>query len=296
MKWATIEQGGRRTFGLAVDDGFVSASRLFVEPPPTLREAIAGGRLSELPARLPAPDISLSDALLLPPVPDPAKIICAGMNYRLHREEMKSEAVPYPTLFTRFADTQIGSGAPVPLPTPTAQLDYEGELAVIIGRALYRANPAEIPASIAGYACYNDFSVRDWQFHTSQWLPGKNFPGTGAFGPWFVTADDIPDVSELWLETSVNGECRQRATVADLIFSIADIICYASAFTPLSPGDVIVTGTPAGVGMRMTPPTYLEAGDVVTVTIDRLGTLENTVVNQREPDVADDWFGDLQIA
>lgn len=275
MRWATYEFAGRVSYGIVTPDGIIDrAQRASVAP--SLREAILAGQLQPV-AVLPPPDVALEEVRLLPPVPDPGKIICVGMNYRSHRDEMSGDVVGYPTLFSRFADTQIGAGAEVPIPTRTAHLDYEGELAIVVGRHLYQAGQAEVADAIAGYSCYNDFSVRDWQFHTSQWLPGKNFPGTGAFGPWIVTSEDYPDAADVQLVTRVNGEVRQSASTADLIFSIPEIVAYVSSFTALAPGDVIVTGTPGGVGMRRTPPTFLSDGDIVEVTIDGIGTLVNTV-------------------
>jgi 2-keto-4-pentenoate hydratase/2-oxohepta-3-ene-1,7-dioic acid hydratase in catechol pathway len=277
LRWVTYQFAGRTSYGVVATDGIVDVTALTADPPPSLRSALALGLQNILPPKLPTPGLPLDDVCLLPPVTDPGKIICVGMNYRDHRDEMRSESVEHPVLFTRFADTQIGSGAMVPIPTPTAQLDYEGELAVVIGRHLHRAVPSEVGDAIVGYACYNDFSVRDWQFHTSQWLPGKNFPGTGAFGPWLTTPDAAPPLEDMVLVTTVNGDVRQRASIADLIFSVPDIISYISSFTPLAPGDVIVTGTPAGVGMKRQPPVYLGDGDAVAVAIDGLGLLVNTV-------------------
>jgi 2-keto-4-pentenoate hydratase/2-oxohepta-3-ene-1,7-dioic acid hydratase in catechol pathway len=226
----------------------------------------------------------VDEVTLLPPVPDPSKIICVGVNYRAHRDEARHSEQRYPTIFTRFADTQMGHGAVAILPPVTERFDYEGELAVIIGKSARDVAAADARAYIAGLSVYNDFSVRDWQKHTTQWVPGKNFPGTGAFGPALVTLDEVPDIDALTLETRVNGEVRQHGYVSDLIFGIPALIEYITTFTPLAPGDVIVTGTPSGVGQFMDPPTFLAAGDEVEVEISGIGVLRNTIAEA--PDAA----------
>ncbi|MGB9036812.1 MAG: fumarylacetoacetate hydrolase family protein, partial [Paeniglutamicibacter sp.] len=177
-----------------------------------------------------------------------------------------------------FADSQMGHLQPALKPASTEQFDYEGEMALVIGKEAYRVSEDEAWDHIAGYAAYNDFSVRDWQRAASQWTPGKNFPGTGAFGPYLVPAQVLGDVTKLTLQTRVNGEVRQKASVADLYFTIPQLIAYITGFTRLSPGDVIVTGTPGGVGL-FTPEGLLSAGDVVEVEITGLGILRNTVVD-----------------
>jgi 2-keto-4-pentenoate hydratase/2-oxohepta-3-ene-1,7-dioic acid hydratase in catechol pathway len=265
-------------FGVVTDAGIIDLSGDL--PQYTgLRQILADGALDVVRAAATRrePGVSLADVVLLPVIPNPGKILCAGLNYHEHREEAGRDQVGKPTIFIRFADTQIGAGATVPLPPSIQKLDYEGELAVVVGRHGSQISAADSFSYIAGYACYDDFSARDWQRHSSQWTAGKNFPGTGAFGPVLVTTDEIPDVQELILETRVNGEVRQSASVADLIFSIPDLIEYVSSFTPLAPGDVIVTGTPGGVGMFREPPEFLRHGDVVEVQIDRVGLLRNVV-------------------
>jgi 2-keto-4-pentenoate hydratase/2-oxohepta-3-ene-1,7-dioic acid hydratase in catechol pathway len=241
----------------------------------TLASAIRAGALGQVPdAREP---LRLPEVELLPVIPEPRKIVCIGVNYRAHRDEAGREPNAAPTVFTRFADTQIGHGAPALKPAISDQFDYEGELALVIGRAAHRLRREQAWDAIAGYSIYNDFSVRDWQRKSTQWAPGKNFPGTGGFGPMLVTPDEVGDVSSLRLETRVNGEVRQSASVADLIFDIPEILEFVTTFTALEPGDVVVTGTPAGVGMFMDPPRLLSDGDVVEVEISGLGVLRNPV-------------------
>lgn len=218
----------------------------------------------------------------LPAIPDPRKILCIGLNYETHRLETGRAEAGHPTLFTRFADTQIGHAADIVRPRVSTALDYEGELAVIIGAAGRYIRREDAMAHVAGYACYNDATLRDWQRHTTQFTPGKNFPGTGALGPWLVTADEIADVGALRLTTRVNGQVVQQAGLDQLIFSIPVLIEYCSAFTPLSPGDVIATGTPGGVGFKREPPLFLECGDRVEVEISQVGLLVNGVADEAD--------------
>lgn len=245
--------------------------------PATLAEAIRRGEPIDGTPAPGAATTPFDGTDLLPVIPDPQKIICIGVNYRSHRDEIGKPAPPAPVIFARFADSQIAHNEEAIKPSFTDQFDYEGELAVIIGKPAFRVRAEDAFDHVAGYSIYNDFTVRDWQRKASQWMPGKTFPGTGGFGPWFVPASEIPDVAALTLETRVNGDVRQRASVADLIFTIPQIIEYVSTFTPLSPGDVIVSGTPGGVGLFMDPPGLLSDGDVVEVEIDGIGILRNTV-------------------
>jgi 2-keto-4-pentenoate hydratase/2-oxohepta-3-ene-1,7-dioic acid hydratase in catechol pathway len=278
MKLASYEHEGRATYGVVQDGRITSLPAAAPELPPTLREALALG-VDALAAvdTSGAPFVDLSTVRLLPVVPDPRKILCAGVNYSAHRHETGRAEVPYPTIFTRFADTQVADGDRVVRPTVADFFDYEGELAVVVGRRCAGVDAADVDAYVAGYACYNDFTARDWQRHTAQWTPGKNFAGTGAFGPWMVTSDEVADIAAQTLVTRVNGEERQRATIADMIFSIGALIAYVSSFTTLEPGDVVVTGTPGGVGFFRDPPTSLVAGDVVEVEITGVGLLRNVV-------------------
>jgi 2-keto-4-pentenoate hydratase/2-oxohepta-3-ene-1,7-dioic acid hydratase in catechol pathway len=210
-------------------------------------------------------------------IPRPDKILCVGVNYREHREETGRAPTEHPTIFVRFAASQIGQDQPMLRPVESERLDFEGEIALIIGRRGRRIPPASALEHVAGFSCYNDGSVRDYQRHTTQFTPGKNFVGTGAFGPWMVTRDEIGDPAALELTTRVNGEVMQHARADQLIFGFEAIIAYCSTFTELVPGDVIVTGTPGGVGAARTPPLFLQPGDVVEVEVQPLGTLRNTV-------------------
>src|SRR5690606_37199923 len=175
-------------------------------------------------------------------------------------------------------NSQVGHEQPMILPKVSERLDYEGELAVIIGKRARHVSEADAFSIVAGYACYNDGSIRDWQRHTIQFLPGKNFVGTGGFGPWMVTPDEVPNILTANLYTRLNGKVMQHATIDDLLFNIPQIIAYSSTFTELVPGDVIVTGTTSGVGAYHEPPIWMKEGDVVEVEIDGIGTLRNPIV------------------
>ena len=223
------------------------------------------------------PKLTRSNVTLLPPIPNPDKIFCIGVNYVEHREETGRKPVAYPTVFTRYAETQVADGAPLIRPAASTHFDYEGELAVIIGKAGRHVSEADALGIVAGYACYNDGSVRDWQNHTSQFTPGKNFSGTGGFGPWIITADQA-DLSTMSVTTRLNGVVVQHAPVSDLIFSIPAIIASITTFTTLRPGDIISTGTPGGVGAKRVPPLWMKPGDVVEVDIAGVGVLTNPVV------------------
>ncbi|QEV99087.1 fumarylacetoacetate hydrolase family protein [Microbacterium caowuchunii] len=226
-----------------------------------------------------APSYDVADIEYLPVIPAPAKIICVGVNYRTHQEETGKPAPKAPTIFTRFADSQMGHLAPAVYPAESSQFDYEGEMALVIGKPAYKVSADRAMEYVAGYAAYNDFSVRDWQRASTQWVPGKNFPATGAFGPWLIEAGALAPLDQVTLQTRVNGEVRQNATLDDLVFDIPSLIEFVSTFTPLAAGDVIVTGTPGGVGLFMEPQGLLSVGDVVEVEITGLGVLRNEVVS-----------------
>jgi 2-keto-4-pentenoate hydratase/2-oxohepta-3-ene-1,7-dioic acid hydratase in catechol pathway len=262
--------------------GIVDLSRLLGAAYPDLRSVLEADALDELAELLKdrRPDFALSDVTLLPVIPNPGKILCIGLNYETHRAETKRPDAKYPTLFPRYADSQVGAGQPLIMPCVSDHFDFEGELAVIIGRGGRYIPEAQAMDHIAGYAPYNDATVRDWQRHTHQFMPGKTFPGTGGFGPALVTADEVPDYRALTVVTRLSGEVMQNGSLADLIFPIPRLIAYCSSFTPLSPGDVILTGTPGGVGDRRDPPRYMKAGEVVEVEISGVGLLRNPVLKE----------------
>lgn len=231
-----------------------------------------------------APDetntVDIDEVRLLTPVTRSNKIFCIGLNYRAHIEEAQMQETEDPVLFSRFKETQIAHGEALLLPPESQAFDFEGELAVVIGHPGRRIPRESAMRHVAGYSCYNDASVRDWQFRTTQWLPGKNFAATGAFGPALVTADEIEDLGGTTLTTRVNGVVRQRASVDEMIFDIPAQIAYISTFIELQPGDVIVSGTPSGAGAFDNPPSYLQAGDDVEIEISGVGALRNSVVRE----------------
>ena len=280
MKFVSYTRCGRSGFGLVVEGGIVELAGRLDAGVTTLRQAIAADILAQAEpyAQGRGAELGWSDLSLLPVIPDPAKILCIGLNYQKHKEETGRPDVDNPTIFTRFADTQVGHGQALVKPNVTERFDYEGEMAVIIGRAGRAISEADALKHVAGYACYNEGSVRNWQRHTSQFTPGKNFPGTGAFGPYLVTLQEVGDYRALPIQTRLNGRVMQEATLADLIFPVEHLIAYVSRFTPLSPGDVIVSGTPGGVGDKRDPPVYMVPGDTVEVEIGALGILRNPVV------------------
>ena len=242
-----------------------------------LKAALAAGALG---GRADGPSHGLGEITLLPVIPNPGKILCVGHNYESHRQETGRAKVDHPSIFTRFADTLVAHGQPIVRPKASAHLDFEGELAVVIARGGRAIPEGEALDHVAGYACFNDASVRDWQWHTTQFTPGKNFPGTGAFGPCLVTPDEAGDLSAVRVTTRLNGEVVQDQPIGDMIFPIPAIIAYVSSVTPLSPGDVIATGTPGGVGAKRTPPLWMKAGDTIEIDIGPIGTLINRVADE----------------
>jgi 2-keto-4-pentenoate hydratase/2-oxohepta-3-ene-1,7-dioic acid hydratase in catechol pathway len=281
MKFASFAINGVTSWGLIDGAEAVDVGALLRGQFPDLKSAIAADALAQVAAAAPkAARYSLASIIWLPVIPNPDKILCIGLNYETHRKETGRTEVENPTVFGRFANSQTGHLANIIRPRVSKDLDFEGELAVIIGTPGRYIPRAQAWSHIAGYACYNEGSVRDYQRHTHQFTPGKNFPGTGAFGPWMVTPDEAGDLAPLRLQTRLNGEVVQDATISQMIFDIPRQIEYCSSFTRLEPGDVIVTGTPGGVGSRRTPPLWMKPGDVVEVEIDRIGLLRNGIADE----------------
>lgn len=281
MKLISFRTSGISTWGVVEGERVADAGAVLRDQFPSLRSAIAANALDGLAGLIAgAPRHALPDIEWLPVIPDPGKILCVGLNYENHRKETGRSEVAHPTIFTRFANSQTGHLTDMIRPRVSERLDYEGELAIIIGKPGRYISKADAFSHIAGYACYNDGSVRDWQRHTHQFTPGKNFPATGAFGPWMMTPDEAGALGSQRLQTRVNGEVLQDALLEQMIFDIPTQIEYCSAFTRLEPGDVIVTGTPGGVGDKRQPPLYLKPGDVVEVEIGTIGLLRNGVVGE----------------
>ncbi|MCM8732262.1 fumarylacetoacetate hydrolase family protein [Hephaestia sp. GCM10023244] len=278
MKLASFAHHGRARWGI-VEGAAIRDMSDALPGVASLRELLAQEAVETARAAAPAAPLLALDAVrLLPPIADPAKIICCGLNYHEHRLESHNPEMGHPTLFVRFADTLIGHGAAIEHPPEAAMLDFEAELAVVIGRAGRRIARAAAWAHVAGFSCFNDVSVRDWQKHTTQMTPGKNFPATGPFGPWLVTRDEVGDLASLAIRCRLNGAVMQDAHLGDMIFDVPALIAYISTFTPLAPGDVILTGTPGGVGFRRDPQLFMKPGDRVDVEIERVGVLTNRVV------------------
>ena len=244
--------------------------------PADLRAALAAGSLASLAD---GEHYTTTDIMLLPVIPNPGKILCVGLNYATHVAETGRDQKEHPAIFTRWADTLVAHGQPLVRPPETQRFDYEGELAVIIGKAGRRIKRGDALSHVAGYCVFNDASVRDWQRHNIQFTPGKNFPATGGFGPALVTPDEAPDLPSQRVQTRLNGQLVQDQPVSDMIWDIPAIVEYVSTFTPLNPGDVIATGTPGGVGDKRNPPLYMKDGDKVEVSIGVIGTLSNRVID-----------------
>jgi 2-keto-4-pentenoate hydratase/2-oxohepta-3-ene-1,7-dioic acid hydratase in catechol pathway len=284
MRLMSFLAGGRSSFGIAAGGGVVDAGKRLGGRFATLRDALRADALAAL-RELEAvkPDHALDDVEFLPPIPDPAaKLLCVGINYVPHMQEMGRDRPEYPVVFVRFADSIVGHGQPMLRPIASTQFDYEGELAVVIGKRARRVSRAAALDYVAGYSCFNDGSVRDFQRHSGQFTPGKNFHASGSFGPWLVTTDEQPDPRRLRLRTRLNGAVMQDESVGELCFDVPQLIEYCSSWSQLEPGDVIVTGTPGGVGAGRKPPLWMKAGDSVEVDITGIGVLRNPIVDETD--------------
>jgi 2-keto-4-pentenoate hydratase/2-oxohepta-3-ene-1,7-dioic acid hydratase in catechol pathway len=280
MKLVSYAANGKHLYGAVVDGGIVDLSARLGSKYPDLKALIAAGAFAEAGKAVAGQkaDHALGAITFDPVIPNPDKIICVGLNYKAHREETGRAPTDNPALFIRFADTQTGHNQPLVLPKASSKLDYEGELAVIIGKGGRHVKARDALSIVAGYSIYNDGSVRDWQNHTPQWAPGKNFPKTGGFGPWMVTADELGDPTQLELTTRLNGQVMQNTTTDLMIFDIPTTIEYITTFTELRAGDVISTGTPGGVGFKRNPQVFMKAGDTCEIEITKIGKLVNKIV------------------
>ncbi|MDG2268863.1 MAG: fumarylacetoacetate hydrolase family protein [Alphaproteobacteria bacterium] len=289
MKFVSYRVVNRESWGvMGSDGGVIDLCAEFGNTMPTLRDYLAasdaekakvaeycdtgfGGTLGK------SSDFPASDIILREPITNPHAIFCVGLNYRKHAEETGNKLPKKPILFPRWPASHVAHGQPMLAPKESEMFDFEGELAVIMGKTARRVSEAAALDYVGGYSIYNDGSIRDWQRHTTQFLPGKNFYHSGSFGPWMVSADEIPDPSALHLETRLNGETVQSEGVNDLIFNVPQLIAYISTMTELRPGDVIVTGTPSGVGLARSPQLWMKPGDTVEVEISKIGILSNTI-------------------
>ena len=285
MKLVSFASGGRPSYGALSGGGVVELSRRLERECPDLRALLERGALrtaAKIAASNP-PDHALDEIVFLPPIPAPEKIICVGINYRDRNEEYRdgSERPRYPSIFMRAPDSLVGHRAALLRPPESAQLDYEGEIAVVIGKRGRRIPRSAALGHVAGLACMNEGTIRDWLRHAKfNVTPGKNFDKSGSIGPWMATPDELDGFDGIRVTTRVNGETRQDDTTANMLFPIPDLIAYISTFTTLKPGDVIATGTPPGAGARLDPPRFLAPGDVVEVDVAGVGVLVNTVADE----------------
>ena len=279
MQLISFRKADRASYGVVVEDGIVDVGWRLGKRLPDLKSVLAQGALADVAqvAATAKPTLKLDEVEFLPVIPNPDKIICAGVNYEAHRIEMGREKDKYVMLFSRYPDTIVGHGQHLIRPAASGRYDFEGEIAVVIGRAARNVSRDNAMDYVAGFTCFMDGSVRDFQNHTSQFMPGKNFLMSGAMGPWLVTTDSVGDPHKMTLTTRVNGKVMQEGVLGDLSFPVAEIVEYASRWTRLMPGDVISTGTPGGVGNARKPPVFLRSGDVVEVQVAGVGTLRNPV-------------------
>ena len=286
MRLVSYRTAGGVAWGLLAGGGIVPAGRLGADVPHSLQALLDDGEhwptwLRELPARAAtATPVAMADLELLPCLPTPGKIICLGVNYIDHAKEGGNQIGDYPALFLRCATSLLAHGAPLQVPKVSSKLDFEAELAVVIGRRARFVTEAQALDAVFGYACFNDATLRDYQRKTTQWTIGKNFDATGAFGPALVTADELPPgCVGLRIQSRLNGQVMQSANTADMAFGVARTIALLSESITLEPGDVIVMGTPGGVGYARTPPVWMKAGDTVEVEIEGIGVLSNPVTD-----------------
>ncbi len=279
MKLISFKHQGQDRYGAVVNDKVLDLTPLFGAQAPDLKTLIAKGLVGAAAeaARTQTPTLAFDALELLPVIPNPDQIFCIGLNYGEHVRETGKEITETPVIFLRLPESQVAHGQDIVRPSESHRLDYEAEIAVIIGQGGRRISEADAWKHIAGYSCYNDGSIRDWQVATSQWTPGKNFWRTGGFGPWMVTSDEIAPGQVMTLKTRLNGQVLQDTTTDKMIHSIPRQIAYISSFIPLRPGDVIVTGTPGGVGNKRTPQIFMKPGDVCEIEVDAIGVLRNGI-------------------
>src|SRR5262245_20250256 len=287
MRLLSFSFGGKETWGAVAGNGVIDLGKALGGKYAGLQDFIGSpdfAKRGEIVAGR-ATDHALSDIRFLPVIPRPEKIICLVRNYLDHHQEvlaagMQRELSKFPPIFLRVWRSQVGHGEPIVRPKVSHELDWEAELAVVIGTGGRHIAEKDAFGHVAGYSCYNDVSVREWQFHAKQIAAGKNFVGTGPFGPWMVTPDEITDPENLNLALRINGKTEQSSNTRHLIFKIPTMISYASTIFDLVPGDVLVTGTPAGVGWSRKPPQFLKPNDVVEVEIESIGVLRNPVIDE----------------
>ena len=279
MKLISFLRSGSASYGVVVGEKVLDLMPLLGSEAADLKTVIEKNLVPRINGLLAShqPDLTFAELTLLPVIPNPDKIVCVGLNYHDHVKETGRDLTEKPAIFLRLNDSQVAHGQNMVRPLESHRLDYEGEIAVIIGKGGRRIQEADAWNHIAGYACYNDGSVRDWQNFTTQWIPGKNFFKTGGFGPWMVTADEIAPNQVMTLTTKLNGQEMQRTTTDMMIHSIPRQLAFISTVIALKAGDVIVTGTPGGVGNKRTPQVFMKPGDVVEIEVDAIGVLRNGI-------------------
>lgn len=284
MRLATFLHDGMPRLGVVDNDSLIDLSPAVGGVPLGLRAALETrfdlANVARKALDSSAPRLALSELKFAPLIPEPGKTICLGLNYYAHAKEGGREKPDYPWFFYRGKSSLIGHAEPAIRPRISSKLDYEAELAVIIGSKVPRHTSRDVALTyVFGYSCFDDISVRDYQKRTPQWTIGKNFDGTGAFGPWVVTSDELPPgAKELRIQSRLNAEVMQDSNTSDMIFDVAETIALLSQCLTLEPGDVISMGTPAGVGQARTPPVWMKPGDTIEVEIDRIGVLRNTII------------------
>jgi 2-keto-4-pentenoate hydratase/2-oxohepta-3-ene-1,7-dioic acid hydratase in catechol pathway len=278
MRLVTYRTTSEERAGVQTADGVVDAAEVLGTDRIGVSELIAANRLEELAESLTAAEVEPATVLrLLPPVPDPDKIICIGLNYRSHAAEAGIDPPAEPTFFAKFRNALTPADATVPLPEATEKVDYEAEVAFVVGRRCSRVEPAEALEAVAGYMLLNDLSARDLQFATPQWMPGKVFDGSAPCGPALVTPDEAGPPDEIEFSLDLNGERMQEASTSDLIFSVAELVARLSRWMTLEPGDIVSTGTPSGVGSVRQPRVWLKPGDEIVIASPTLGELRTTI-------------------
>ncbi|WP_260957760.1 fumarylacetoacetate hydrolase family protein [Pseudomonas citri] len=282
MKLISYRKEGKAHFGVLVGEGVVELTRRFEQVPDLASFLADPSYLSQARQSLETvqADYPLSSVQLEAVIPNPGKVICVGINYVAHAEEAGRKVGEFPVIFQRFAETLLPHGEPLVRPKVSEQFDFEAELAVVIGKGGAHIDPADAMDHVAGYTCFNDASVRDWQFHTHQYGMGKTFRKTGALGPWLIPAAEISDYRTLVVRGVLNGEQLQEGSLSELAFDIPHLIAYVSKALPWNPGDILATGTPSGIGFKRKPPIFLKPGDVFEVVITEIGTLSNGVIDE----------------
>jgi len=279
-----ISPAGQPSFGTVEGSCILDAGAILKSRFADLKQVLAADAINELKGV--GERVSFDAVTLLPPIPSPDKILCVGLNYLSHIEETGRDKPKHPSIFTRYPSSLVGHQTPLVRPQASDEFDYEGELAVIIGKPGRHIDEASAMDHIAGYTCMNEGSIRDYQIHTTQFWPGKSFESSGSIGPWIVTADEVGDITKQTLTTRVDGNVVQHTGLDDLAISIPEMIAYISTVTTLQPGDVIATGTPGGVGKFRKPQLYLQPGMEVEVEITGIGMLRNGIINEHIPHVA----------